>query len=140
MQHLEYPSEETWEDRRLWFEERQQKAAAEGVERLSEQAAALVIELQAVFCAGAWAASVILAAAVVDAQDYYRGFPGDRGGEDRSWLRNLRNRLLHEDRTNPALTIEDHWMKRDEWRRLAKRAVLAAFDVLYGKQEGRRRR
>lgn len=140
MQQLEHPSEETWEERRLWFEEHRQAAASQGVGRLSEQAEGLVIEMQTTFCAGAWAATVLLAAAVVDAQEFYRGFPGDSPADDRSWLRGLRNSLLHENRSQPAFTIEDHWTRREEWGRHARRATRLAFKVLYAAGDGGRKR
>ncbi|WP_455372285.1 hypothetical protein [Limibacillus halophilus] len=132
MEQLEHPREEDWEERRLWFEGEQQRAASGGLSKVSEQAAALLIELQCVYCAGAWAASVLLAAAIVDAQSLYAGFPSDSLSEERNWLRGLRNGLLHEYRSAPALTIEDHWTKRDAWRRDAKRAVRLALANVYG--------
>ena len=95
-----------------------------------------MIDLQAVFCAGAWSAAVILAAAVIDCQARTSGTrdsatPHGLDTETWRWLRALRNRLVHEDRANPALTIEDQWQRRSEWERHARRAVAAAFAVLY---------
>ena len=58
-----------------------------------------MVELQAVFSAGAWAAVVILAAVVVDAQfREARGGPERPAPEERRWLRRLRNALVHEAR------------------------------------------
>lgn len=135
MEHLDLPDEATWDERRLWFEAREALRARSGAPAPSEQACALTIELQAVFCAGAWAAVVILAAAIVDAQS------GEAAGrrlrapgldpEEARWLRDLRNRLVHEDRANPAITIEDHWMERGAWERRARRAAEAALAALY---------
>src|SRR3546814_602024 len=68
MEQLERPPEEVWDERRLWFEEQEARHARVGVRAPSEQACALMIDLQAVFCAGAWAAVVILACAVTEAQ------------------------------------------------------------------------
>ena len=68
MEQLERPAEEVWDERRLWFEETQAGFAAAGARAPSEQATALMFDLQAVFCAGAWAAAVILACAVTEAQ------------------------------------------------------------------------
>ena len=136
MEHLERPDELEWDERRLWFEEREAGFASGGAGDLSEQACALMIDLQAAYCAGAWSAVVILAAAIVDAQSLYSGFRGDGLSEERAWLRNLRNRLLHEDRSDPVLTIEDQWTKRDEWQRKAKRAIEVALRVVYGEQGG----
>ena len=135
MEQLEPPDEAVWEERRLWFEAREASCAKAGAPAPSEQACALMIDLQAAYCAGAFSAAVVLAAAIVDAQAL-PGAPREAGvaGLDRKtlrWLRGLRNRLVHEDPANPAITIEDHWMKRDAWERLTRRAVEAAFAALY---------
>jgi len=68
MEQLERPDAATWDERRLWFEEKEAAFARGGAETLSEQACALMIDLQATFCAGVWSAVVILAAAIVDLQ------------------------------------------------------------------------
>ena len=135
MEQLEPPDEAVWEERRLWFEAREASCAKAGAPAPSEQACALMIDLQAAYCAGAFSAAVVLAAAIVDAQAL-PGAPREAGvaGLDRKtlrWLRGLRNRLVHEDPANPAITIEDHWMKRDAWERRTRRAVEAAFAALY---------
>ena len=131
MEHLDPPSETDWDERRLWFEGREAARAESGAGPLSEQACALMIDLQAAFCAGAWSAVVILAAAIVDAQAFHAGFPNDGLAEERKWLRGLRNALLHEDRANPAITIEDQWARRGEWEKRAKRAVELALGDLH---------
>ena len=135
MDQLERPEEAVWDERRLWFEAREASCARAGAPAPSEQACALMIDLQAAFCVGAFSAAIVLAAAIVDAQappDVPReaGVPGvDR--KTLRWLRGLRNRLVHEDPGNPAITIEDHWLNRDTWERWARRAVEAALDALY---------
>jgi hypothetical protein len=132
MEHLERPAEEVWDERRLWFEEQEARLARHGARAPSEQACALMIDLQAVFCAGAWAAVVILACAVTEAQGGSRreSLPGvaDR---DYRWLRALRNRLSHENRNDPEITVEDQWLRRDLWEERARRAVTIAFAALY---------
>ena len=145
MEQLERPDEATWDERRLWFEEREAARARAGAGTLSEQACALMIDLQAAFCAGAWAAVVILAAAVVDLQTGEgQGAPADldRAGLDkkeRDWLRLLRNALVHEHPKRPGLTMRDQWTGRERWERKARRAVEAALAALYprpGQQGG----
>lgn len=134
MEHLDRPDEATWDERRLWFEEEEAAAARGGAGALSEQACALMIDLQAAFCAGAWTAVVVLAAAIADAQAYHAGFPRDAHSEERAWLRGLRNALVHEDRAKPVITIEDQWTRRSDWERAAKRAVKVALATLYPPQ------
>lgn len=131
MEQLERPDAATWDERRLWFEEQEAAATAAGAGALSEQACALMIDLQAAFCAGAWTAAVVLAAAITDAQAFHAGFPRDDMSAERAWLRGLRNALLHEDRSNPVLTIEDQWTRRGDWEKLARRAVRVALATLY---------
>src|SRR3546814_1220059 len=93
MEQLERPAEEVWDERRLWFEEQEAQHARHGAQAPSEQACALMIDLQAVFCAGAWAAVVILACAVTEAQGGSRreSLPGvpDRSEEHTSELQSL---------------------------------------------------
>jgi len=132
MEHLELPDEAVWDERRLWFEAQETARSRGGAPAPSEQACALMIDLQAVFCAGAWAAAVILASAIVESQGPAVG--RDRGGpsfEDLGWLRDLRNRLLHENPCAPALTIDDQWTARKTWERHARRAVEIALAALY---------
>ena len=132
MEHLERPSEETWDERRLWFEEQEAHYARHGARSPSEQACALMIDLQAVFCAGAWAAVAILACAVTEAQGGSKreSLPGVPDADYR-WLRALRNRLCHENRNDPELTVEDQWLRRDLWEERARRAAAIAFAALY---------
>ncbi len=139
MEHLERPAEEIWDERRLWFEELQAEHARAGVKTPSEQACALMIDLQAVFCAGAWAATVILACAVTEAQGGSKreSLPGVPDREYR-WLRALRNRLSHENRNDPELTVEDQWLRRDLWEERARRAVAIALRALYPRSGGGR--
>ncbi len=136
MDQLEPPAEESWEERRAWFEARQAEVARAGARKPSEQACALMIDLQAVYCAGAWATSVILSAVIVESQAREAGnlpaiaFP-EIARADLTWLYQLRNRLVHERRDDPALTIEDQWLRRDRWQRHAERAIGLAFAALY---------
>jgi hypothetical protein len=131
MEQLEYPVLETWEERRRWFEALEAERARGGAaSRLSEQACALMVDLQATFCVGAWAATIILAAIIVDSQGRFdRPDPGL--ASELGWLRLARNALVHEDPREPALTIEDQWTNRRAWERDARRAVSIAFAALY---------
>ena len=139
MEQLEAPDEIDWQARRDWFEERQAAFAEAGAPRPSEQGTALMIDLQAVFCAGAWAASVILAATVVESQSRESGH---RLGADLPhikrdelvWLHQLRNRLLHEQPGAPVFTVEDQWLRRGRWEGFARRAIDIAFAALYGRK------
>jgi hypothetical protein len=142
MEQIEYPDLATWEERRRWFEAFERERGKGGAApRLSEQACALMIDLQATFCAGAWATTVMLAATIVDSQLRYA--PADPELEaELGWLRRTRNALVHENPNAPELTVEDQWMHRREWERAARRAVGAALSALYpaaGAEPGRAR-
>ncbi|TQV83747.1 hypothetical protein [Denitrobaculum tricleocarpae] len=135
MEQLELPSDEVWSERRFWFEDLEATAGQSGAPAPSEQACALMIDLQSSFCAGAFSAVVILAAAIIEAQaeraqiDDRQQDPGYR--KARRWLQDLRNKLVHEDRESPAITVEDHWLRRGEWETAARRAIVLAFAALY---------
>ncbi len=144
MEQIELPDEIAWEARRRWFEDLEDVRGRAGAPAPSEQACALMVDLQATFCTGAWAATVILAAAIVDSQAREArardpdlagaarraDVPGLARGELR-WLRDMRNRLVHEDRENPVISIEDQWTRRKAWEGHARRAVEAAVAALY---------
>lgn len=133
MEHLDPPDPLVWDERRLWFEERQQAHARAGTRgRLSEQATALLLDLQAAFCAGAWATVVILAGAIVEMQAEASKQRRAADARELAWLRGLRNSLLHEDRGKPVLTVEDQWTGRSQWERHARRAIEVVFSVSYG--------
>ena len=131
MEHVEYPDLETWEERRRWFERLEESRGRAGAASdLSEQACALMYDLQAVYCAGAWAATVILAGIVADSQaSYGEASPALR--RDLAWLRRERNVLAHENPREPAFTIEDQWTNRRHWEQKAKRAVAIALSAIY---------
>ena len=131
MEQLDYPDLATWEERRRWFEALEAERGRGGAaSRLSEQACALMVDLQATFCAGAWASTIILAATIVDSQGRFH-HPDPELQPDLAWLRLTRNALVHEDPREPAITIEDQWTNRRAWERDARRAVQTAMATLY---------
>lgn len=131
MEHLDPPDPLTWDERRLWFEARQQERASLGGSRFSEQATALTVELQACFCAGAWVACVVLAAAIVESQAEATGRHEAVPAEELVWLRGMRNGLMHENCREPLLTLEDQWIQRPGWEKAARRAVSLVFLAMY---------
>jgi hypothetical protein len=135
LEQLERPDATIWDERRLWFEAREAAFGRAGAGPLSEQACALMVDLQAAFCAGAWAAVVILAATVVDLQSNRPGAAPGLGKKERDWLRLLRNALVHEHPKRPGLTMRDQWTGRDRWEKKARRAVEAALAALHASSE-----
>jgi len=110
--------------------------------RISDQAAALLAELETIFVAGAWVATVIVAAAVIEAEIRAEGDDGQyvntgvlfrEAGldQDYDWLRHRRNALLHFT-GEPALTVDMFWFQADELEADAKRAVALVARMLSG--------
>ncbi len=142
MQWLECPDRGEWESRRKWFDELGESYAGEGSYLASEQACALVGEVETAFCAGAWVAVVVLAMAVVDAQLMETEVPGFAGNtsqlldylganSDLHKLRKRRNALIHVDFDNPAITVDQQWANQSELNGEAKEAVALMFEAFY---------
>jgi hypothetical protein len=139
MIHLENPSNEMWELHRDWFEQKGERPDG-GAYLLSEQACAVAVDLQCAFCAGAWIAVVVLAAAAIDAHLHdAEGFTGnakraiDEAGADLQLhtLRKRRNALIHSDLDSPAITVDQQWSERVRLEEDARLAVELAFRVFY---------
>lgn len=142
MEHLEYPDRTDWESRRTWFEETLERHQGQGSYLVSEQACALIAEVQACFCVGAWVAVTMLVLSVVDAQLRETEIPGFKGNTKDlldeagaspalQHLRKRRNTLVHVDPDQPALTVDDQWSKRDELEREAREAIELMFEAFF---------
>jgi hypothetical protein len=142
MDHLDHPSEELWESRRTRFWAAEELARGEGSYMVSEQASALTADVQAVFCAGAWAGVIILALCVVDAALREAEIPGFRGdtkkllaavdaGPELQRLRVRRNQLVHVNPNAPALSVDDQWSRRSELEKEAMEAVELMWKAFY---------
>lgn len=141
MEHLEPPSENLWNQRRDWFESQLTECEERASYLVSEQACALMAEVQACYCAGAWVAVIILAYTVLDAQLVETEVPGFKGnskelleclgfGEEYQKLRLRRNRIIHLRPEDPAITVDQQWCARPELEAEAENAIrlmLAAF-------------
>lgn len=139
---LEQPSTELWEARRRWFDELAESLAGEGSYDVSEQACALIGEVQTAFCAGAWVAVLVLAMAVVDAQLRETELPGFKGNTQQlldavqanpelQRLRGKRNAIIHIRPENPAITLDQQWANRAELEQEARQAVKLMFEAFY---------
>jgi len=142
MEHLEHPTYELWESRRLWFEERNNELSEQGSFLVSEQACALIAEVQSVFCAGAWLGVIILAMAVVDAQLRECEIPDFKGNTKKLFknshanpelqkLRKRRNELIHLNPNFPAIDVDTQWAGRKEFEKDARKAVKLMFEAFY---------
>ena len=142
MDWLEPPSTELWESRRRWFDELGDSLAGEGSYFVSEQACALIGEVQTAFCAGAWVAVLVLAIAVVDAQLRETELPGFKGNTQQLLdavqadpelhrLRERRNSVIHIRPDNPAIIVDQQWANRPELEQEARQAVRLMFEAFY---------
>jgi hypothetical protein len=142
MDHLDHPTEQIWDERRNWFEAQEAEFRGGGSYIVSEQACALIVETQSVFCAGAWIAVVILAIAVIDAQLRETEVPGfegstfqllDEAGANPAtqYLRKRRNELVHLSPENPAITVDQQWGNRVDLEADAREAVILMFQAFY---------
>ena len=142
MDHLEHPALEVWKSRQDWFESTEVRARGEGSYFVSDQACALAADVQACFCAGAWAAVIIVAMAVVDAalrETECPEFKGDTkkliqvagANQKLQELRKRRNALVHVDPDAPALTVDQQWADRATLEAQAREAVELMFEAFY---------
>lgn len=141
MEYLEPPSEEVWNRRRDWFESQISEYEERASYLVSEQACALMAEVQSCYCAGAWVAVIVLAHTVLEAQLLETEVPGFKGnskelleclgfGEEYQKLRLRRNRIIHLRPEEPAITVDQQWGARAELEAEAENAIrlmLAAF-------------
>ena len=143
MDQLEHPDFEIWEERRNWFEnELENKRHPMASYLLSDQGTALLVELQSCYCAGTFLAVIILSVSIIDAQlreaeamdnkigtaklldEYFTG-------KDINWLRKLRNKYVHVDIDNPALTIDDQYTNRKQMESDARRAIQMVIHAFF---------
>jgi|GEM_PF-1385375 len=124
-------------ERARWFARALHQAQAVD---LPDQVNALLTELETVFTAGADVATVILAAAIVEAQLRHETGAGPllptgvmfaEAGleEDFDWLRHRRNRLVHLSEP-PALTPDMFWFEAEALADDARRAVTLVARIL----------
>lgn len=126
MDQIECPHVPTWEERRNWFECQFDIERRGGGYVIGEHATALLVDVQAAFCAGAFITTVILACTIVDSHlrevelDYaFDGglqvaFKHSDHTSGLEWLRLQRNALVHfKSSKGPAVTMDDHWISRE---------------------------
>lgn len=142
MEHLDHPSADTWERRRQWFEAHIFKYEEKGSYLVGEQASALISEVQSCFCAGAWAAVIILSFAVIEAKlqettgspkklRAYQLLEAQGFGPRFDVLRKRRNALVHASPDSPAITIDHQWDSRAALEVEAREAVELMFEAFY---------
>jgi hypothetical protein len=127
MRGLAPPDAKEWDARNAWFWRAHDVNAGPTALDLGPRASELLAELEMVFCAGAWAASVIIAWTIVeaDARVAARSGVGLPDAPDVDWLRERRNRLVHVD------ALKDEMPDETELRGWAEGAVRIVFKTLF---------
>ncbi|GBU27749.1 hypothetical protein R84B8_01290 [Treponema sp. R8-4-B8] len=139
---LDEPNRKLWNERSDWIEKLIDDRSRNGEYDVSEQAGALAIDLQIAYCAGAWVAVIILSIAIIDAHLREIEVPEFQGNTEKllketgltnelDWLRKRRNKLIHLNIDNPAITVDDQWEKRELLEVEARKAIELVFDVLF---------
>jgi hypothetical protein len=118
------PDPETWRGRADWFARAIAANAGPAAPPFDERAERLLGELEAAFCAGAWAACVMLAFAIAEQAARKR----DDGDPEFDLLRERRNALAHgnsgalpsdaelEDQAQAAIRISLRALAEAAWR------------------------
>lgn len=144
MDHIEFPDIKNWEGRRAWFEAQFDIEVLGGAHVMGEQSSALLIDLQAIFCAGAYISAIIIACTIIDA--HLREVEADNRFEggiqaalatltsvpDLDWLRKRRNGLVHyNQRAGAAITVDEQWLQRTAHEADARKAIQLVSKVLF---------
>jgi hypothetical protein len=146
MDHLEHPTEVEWEQRREWFEGIFDINNQIGGYQFGEHATGLLVDLQAVYCAGAYISTLVVACAIADSHlretEFPHNFPGGMKlafsqsvySENLDWLRLRRNELVHfSSHRALAISVDDQWTKRASHEADAKRAIEIIASLLFEK-------
>jgi hypothetical protein len=132
MRTLASPDPAVWQARAEWFWRAHDINAGPQALDLGPRVSLLLAELETVFCAGAWAAVVILAWTLVEAEQRAAARRLAQRGEelrpepDVDWLREQRNALAH-----IAADGEDEAPDDKALEAMAQGAVRVAFKTLF---------
>lgn len=129
---LELPSKENWEARKLWFESLGDSFVNEYASYgLSDQACALVGEVQVAFCAGAWVTVLVMAIAVVESHIGEFGYSDLTDNLALQNLRKRRNSIVHFQEKHLGINVDQQWSSRTQLETEAKEAIKLMFEVFY---------
>ncbi len=141
MDFLEYPNKESWQKRRDWVD-KELMDGERGCHFLSDHAVALFLDMQVAYCSGAWISVIVMSVSVIDAHlreteamdnnigtarllsTYYEG-------EDIDWLRQLRNRYVHNNLDRPLFGMNDWFDSQVELEAKATKAIKMAINAVF---------
>jgi hypothetical protein len=95
MRGLQPPAAAAWRTRNDWFWQAHDINAGPQPLDLEPRAAALLAELELLFCVGAWASVVIVAWTLVEGVERRTARGDETPAGDVDWLREQRNALVH---------------------------------------------
>ncbi|MBI2854112.1 MAG: hypothetical protein HYX87_04220 [Chloroflexi bacterium] len=98
---------------------------------LSDQACALVEDVQTAFCAGAWVTVLVMAIAVIESHIGEFGYPDLTNNPLFQRLRKRRNSIVHFQAKHPGITTDQQWLDRTKLEIEAKEASRLMFEVFY---------
>ncbi len=133
MRTLSPPDPKLWQSRAEWFWRAHDMNAGPHALETGPRASLLLAELETVFCAGAWAATIIVAWALVEAEQRAAARALAMRGEeprpepDADWLRERRNALVHVAADQGADQVPDE----AALEATAQGAVRVAFKTLF---------
>jgi hypothetical protein len=129
---LDPPNSRLWADRLAWFDRQLRPVDADRPVSVGAQSEALLHECRRAFASAGWVTVVILAQAVIDSELSEQLADGVsdgvqlndvRFGRDFVWLRERRNRYLHNDGPGPAITAHDLLEDAPRLEREARKAI-----------------
>ncbi len=132
-----YPSQEVWDYRTRWFSYAMNNALGDGLIGVStKHARVLELELETVFCAGAWYATIVFACAAAEVYVAGQGSKTEAKflkdfnlRDDWIWLTNRRKNIIHSTQHSPDRP-NDMLYEQPELEEDAKRAVQIALNVM----------
>ncbi len=129
MRTLDPPDPKLWRARGEWFWRAHDANAGPHALELGPRAGALLDELELAFSAGAWAAVVILAWTIVEAEQraIERASDAPHEAPDVDWLRERRNALIHIGGAQDERAPPDE----AELKAIAEGAVRVVFKTLF---------
>lgn len=144
MKSMDCPDLKVWNERGDWMDGELENAETGGVYDVSDHSTALFIDLRLAFCAGAWLSVIVMSVSVLDAHlretesgdnkiGTARLFDNFYHGENTeiTWLRQLRNKYVHIDLDNPALTIDKWYFNEKEMEAEARKAILICIKAFF---------
>lgn len=144
MDQINHPSQNIWEQRQEWFEILFDDDKRPGSYMVGEQATGLLVDLQAIYCAGAFISCIIISCTIIDSHiretetgpnfegSIKEAFEFSDYCDELEWLRKTRNRLIHFKETKDLpVSVDDQWFRREEHEKDAKKSIELVANVLF---------